>query len=138
MFSIFSLCGISVWIWITSSSGLVRIGSYRSPVSSGIFFVIIIFSLPFRMSRSISSHQPYFLPSPLGHSRCFGVISPLVYAVSFRLLFSVRNSGREINFRCNIFLVSILTVFWVKSIAVCISFGTFLPVLFCCYFFLQI
>ena len=118
LLSVFSPCGISspsVWIWIASSSGLVRIDWYRPfrsdvlyvrlPVSSGIsssssssssfvsdtltFRFWTILSFPFRMSRSISSHRPYFPSSPLRQCRFFGVISALVKAVSLSFFFSV-------------------------------------------------
>ena len=55
--------------------------------SSSVFFTIL--SLPFRMSRSISSHRPYFPSNPLRQCRFFGVISAFTNAASFRFFFSV-------------------------------------------------
>ena len=97
---------LSVCSCSASSSGFVRIGTYLPsfsdvsytiglPVSSGIsssssssssssvslsahLMFWTIFSLPFRMSRRISSHRLYFPSSPRRQCRFFGFISPVV------------------------------------------------------------
>ena len=98
VFKFSPVISLSVCSCSASSSGFVRIGTYLPsfsevsymigvPVSSGIssssssssvslsarFLFWTIFSLPFRMSRRISSHRPYFPSSPRRQCRFFCV-----------------------------------------------------------------
>ena len=108
VFKFSPVISLSVYSCSASSFGFVRIGtclpsssdvSYTIgvPVFSGIlsssvslsarFLFWTIFSLPFRMSRRISSHRPYFPSSPRRQCRFWGFISPVVFSAGSFLLF---------------------------------------------------
>ena len=142
---------LSVCSCSASSSGLVRIGTYLLflsvvsytigvPVSSGIwsssssspsssvslsarFLFWTIFSLPFRISRRISSQRPSFPSSPRKQCRFFRVyFTGCVHCRFFSVLSFGLKQWIEIKIRLIFFPVSVFTVLLVPLIAVCILF----------------
>ena len=98
-----------------------------------IFLLWTIFSVPFRMSRSISSHRRYFRPALSGSVGISVFFHRLLLPARFGSFFWSQTMVSKT--RCIIFPVSVFTVFSFPSIAVWISFGIFLLVIFLCFFY---